>query len=157
MRVFRIERKKYLPDTLKGIGAALSEGFRWNSPLTFMVYTAESRALAMLEVSVHLDLSQDLPDDRLMVEIDIPDSVEVLQLASDNWPAEWNTHPPGRQTQLIGDNFVSQGAAAVLRVPSAIVSQEFNYLINPQHPEAREIRVITSAPFKFDSRLSSRQ
>jgi RES domain-containing protein len=80
MRVFRIERKKYLNTTLKGIGAALTEGYRWNSLNTYLVYTAESRALAILEVSVHLDLSEDLPADRYCVEIDIPGEVKILEL-----------------------------------------------------------------------------
>jgi len=73
MRVYRIEREKYLDTTLKGIGAALTEGYRWNSLNTYLVYTAASRALATLEVSVHLDLCEDLPADRYYVEIDIPD------------------------------------------------------------------------------------
>ena len=53
MLVYRIEREKYLTQTLKGIGAALAKGFRWNSLNTFMVHTAESRALALLEISIH--------------------------------------------------------------------------------------------------------
>ena len=75
MRVYRIEREKYLNTTLKGIGAALAEGYRWNSLHTFLVDTAESGALATLEVSVHLDLNEDLPSDRYYVEIDIPEGV----------------------------------------------------------------------------------
>ena len=71
MIVFRIEREKYLKTTLHGIGASLSIGFRWNSINTKLVYTAESRALATLEVAVHLDLSEDLPNDRYFVEIEI--------------------------------------------------------------------------------------
>ena len=76
MIVFRIERRKYLSATLMGIGASKSSGFRWNSLHNRMVYTAESRALATLEVAVHLDLNEDLPSDRMMVEIDIPDEVK---------------------------------------------------------------------------------
>lgn len=82
MRVFRVEREKYLSTTLNGIGAASSEGFRWNSLNTFLVYTAESRALATLEVSVHLDLSEDLPMDRYYVEIEIPDASKIRVLTT---------------------------------------------------------------------------
>lgn len=64
MKVFRIDRKKYLDSTLSGIGASRATGFRWNSLNTRLVYTAESRALAILEVAVHLDLAEDLPKDR---------------------------------------------------------------------------------------------
>jgi RES domain-containing protein len=80
MRVFRIEREKYLESTLKGIGAAMTDGYRWNSINTYLVYTADSRALATLEVSVHLDLSEDLPIDRFYVEIEIPDDIQILEL-----------------------------------------------------------------------------
>lgn len=69
MIVYRIEREKYLNTTLQGIGASMSEGYRWNSLNTRMVYTAESRALATLEVSAHLDLNEDLPIDRYYVVI----------------------------------------------------------------------------------------
>ncbi|WP_373522841.1 RES family NAD+ phosphorylase [Aquiflexum sp.] len=94
MRVYRIERKKYLETTLSGTGAALTEGFRWNSPNTYLVYTSASRALATLEVSVHLDLSEDLPTDRYYVEIEIPDQVDILELRSKDLPENWSAYPP---------------------------------------------------------------
>ena len=75
MKVYRIERGKYLDSTLSGIGASKSQGFRWNSLDTFLVYTSESRALASLEVTAHLDLTEDLPSDRFIVEIEIPEGV----------------------------------------------------------------------------------
>ena len=112
MRVFRIEREKYLPTTLEGVGAALSEGFRWNSLNTYLVYTAASRALALLEVSVHLDLSEDLPTDRYFVEIDIPDDTSMLEVDVDDLPPEWDAKPPLLETQYIGDDFVSGRSAA---------------------------------------------
>lgn len=153
MRVFRIERKKYLDTTLKGIGAALTEGFRWNSLNTFLVYTSESRALATLEVAVHLDLSEDLPMDRYYVEIEIPDSVEMLELRQEDLPEGWDAKPPSLESQYIGDDFVSQNSAAVLKVPSSIVPLSFNYLINPQHPDARKVSVIGKIPLIFDQRM----
>ena len=152
MRVYRIERKKYLDTTLKGIGAALTEGYRWNSLNTYLVYTAESRALAILEVSVHLDLSEDLPADRYYVEIDIPDKVEILELSTEDLPENWDAKPPILETQFIGDDFVKDNSAAVLKVPSCIVP-EFNYLINPNHPDAKMITVISKAPLAFDQRF----
>lgn len=153
MKVFRIEREKYLETTLKGIGAALTEGYRWNSLNTYLVYTAESRALATLEVSVHLDLSEDLPTDRYYVKIDIPDDITIFELKIEDLPDGWNSKPPILETQYIGDDFVKEKSAAVLKVPSSIVQQEFNYLINPNHPDAERIAVISASPFIFDSRL----
>lgn len=78
MKVFRIEREKYLSTTLKGIGAALSEGFRWNSANTNLVYTAESRALATLEIAVHLDLTSDLPTIAFMLNYLFPMKLKYL-------------------------------------------------------------------------------
>jgi RES domain-containing protein len=153
MRVYRIEREKYLDTTLLGIGAAKTEGYRWNSPNTYLVYTAESRALATLEVFVLLDLSEDLPTDRMYVEIDIPDEVEIMEIPIANLPFNWDARPPILETQLIGDDFVSQNSAAVLKVPSCIVPPEFNYLINPNHPDAKKIKVISVRNVVFDERM----
>jgi len=153
MRVYRIEREKHLETTLQGIGAALNDGYRWNSLNTFLVYTAESRALATLEVSVHLDLLEDLPTDRFYVEIEIPDDVEILELSIEQLPENWDSKPPILETQFIGDDFVFQKNAAVLKVPSAIVPPEFNYLINPNHPDAAKIKVVTTQKLNFDNRL----
>jgi len=155
MRVFRIEREKYLNKTLEGIGAALTEGYRWNSLNTYLVYTAESRALAILEVSVHLDLSEDLPTDRHYVEIEIPDEVSIIALNDDDLPEKWDEKPPILETQIIGDDFVRSNSAAVLKVRSSIVPPEFNYLINPNHPDSKKISVVSTIPLKFDKRIKS--
>lgn len=153
MRVYRIERKKYLKNTLKGIGAARTDGFRWNSLNTYLVYTSASRALATLEISVHLDLSEDLPIDRYYVTVDIPDTVEIVELHSNDLPEDWDAKPPILETQFIGDDFVDANEACVLKVPSSIVQAEFNYLINPNHPDASKIRVMSQKPVKFDERF----
>ncbi|WP_026711858.1 RES family NAD+ phosphorylase [Flavobacterium filum] len=156
MKVYRIEREKYLDKTLQGVGAALTEGYRWNSLNTYLVYTAESRALATLEVSVHLDFIEDLPTDRFYVEIEIPDEIEILELSIEQLPENWDSKPPILETQFIGDDFVSQKNAAVLKVPSAIVPPEFNYLINPNHPDSKKIKVISIQRLEFDSRFKQK-
>ena len=155
MIVYRIERHKYLKDALSGIGASLSEGARWNSFGTKLVYTAESRALAMLEVTVHLDLTSELPNDRLFVEIEIPDELAIVSLNKSQLPKNWNSKPPIHFSQIVGDNFVKMQQFPVLKVPSAIVEEEFNYLINPDHHDAQKIKIISSKPFNFDSRISN--
>lgn len=153
MKVFRIEREKYLEDTLKGIGARLQNDFRWNSFGTSLVYTADSRALATLEIAVHLDLSEDLPSDRYFVEIEIPDDLMILEVYPADLPKGWNAKPPTKITQLIGDEFMSQNEGAVLKVPSSIVPQEFNYLINPNHSDIEKIKVFKAEKMTFDRRL----
>ncbi|WP_439484324.1 RES family NAD+ phosphorylase [Cyclobacterium plantarum] len=153
MRVYRIEREKYLKSTLKGRGAALTDGFRWNSRNTYLVYTSASRALAILEVSVHLDLSEDLPSDRFYVEIDIPDEVKILELKKEDLPDDWDAKPPILETQFIGDDFVKDNEAAVMKVPSCVVPLEFNYLINPNHLDSKWITVVSKNQLTFDKRI----
>lgn len=130
----------------------MSEGYRWNSLNTRMVYTAESRALVTLEVSAHLCLNEDLPIDRYYVEIEIPDEITVLEVDIEDLPVDWDSKPPILITQSIGDDFVVYREAAILKVPSSIVPQEYNYLINPQHPDAKKIKVLSTTIMNFDLR-----
>lgn len=150
MRVFRLIRRKYGIE-LSGKGAAIS-GNRWNSKGTELIYTADSRALAMAEVAVHLSLSI-LPKDYMMVEINIPESVSVGSLSVEKLPMNWNSFPHLLDTQLVGDEFVSERRACVLKVPSAVVPGDFNFLINPLHPEFPQIEIVGQENFPFDSRL----
>ncbi|MCL6260121.1 RES family NAD+ phosphorylase [Aquiflexum sp. TKW24L] len=157
MIVYRIEREKYLETTLGGIGASKSDGFRWNSLNIRLVYTAESRALATLEVSVHLDLSEDLPNDRYYIEIEVPDEVLIQEVNLEDLPNGWDSQPPILVTQVIGDDFVNLKEAAILKVPCSIVPQEFNYLINPNHPDFSKIKVLGTSKMNFDARLKQEQ
>ncbi len=150
MKVFRLSRKKYATE-LSGKGAAKS-GNRWNSKGTEIIYTAESRALAMAEVMVHLSL-QMLPADYMMLEIEIPDEIGIKEIAIADLEEGWNSHPPRTHTQRIGDYFIRENEYIILRVPSAVVPGDFNYLINPYHTESKEIKIINSRPFPFDERL----
>jgi RES domain-containing protein len=150
MRVFRLLRKKY-PIELSGKGAAMS-GNRWNSRGTEIINCAESRALAMAEVAVHLSLAT-LPDDFVMEEIDIPASLTVESLSLAELPANCNSFPHQLYTQKIGDDFISQRKSCVLRVPSAVVPGDFNILINPQHPNFDSIRIVGQVDFPFDKRI----
>lgn len=153
MRVYRIEREKYLASTMSGIGASMTKGYRWNSLHTKLVYTSESRALATLEVSVHLDLSEDLPSDRYYVEIELPEDISIMEVKISDLPDDWDAKPPTITTQIIGDDFVLDNQAAVLKVPSSIVPREFNYLINPSHPDSKRIKVKSKTRMGFDPRF----
>ena len=131
----------------------MAKGYRWNSLHTKLVYTAESRALATLEVSVHLDLSQDLPLDRNYIEIEIPDDIVILEVNHEDLPTGWDDKPPTIITQIIGDDFVAQGEAAVLKVPTSIIPLESNFLINPNHQDSKKIKFKSTSPMVFDTRF----
>lgn len=150
MIVYRISQGKYKED-LSGTGAEMYGG-RWNNKGTKMLYTASSIALAMAEVTVHVDHSI-LPEDFYVIYIEIPDTqipkVTLKELSHFNW----NSHPPSFQTQEIGDKFIAANDFIALRVPSAVVPGEFNILVNPDHKAKSSIKVIDVQPFPFDKRL----
>lgn len=150
MRVFRLSRKKYAGD-LSGKGAAMF-GNRWNSKGVKMLYTAESRALAMAEVVVHLSLAT-LPDDYMMIEIEIPESIKIGVLKPQSLDINWNSNPPREHTQLLGDKFILSKKHCVLKVPSAVVKGDFNFLLNPNHPDIKKIKIIEITNFPFDERI----
>lgn len=150
MQVYRLMRARYGLQ-LSGAGAARGNA-RWNSKGTAIIYTAESRALAMAEVAVHLSLHS-LASDYLMATIDIPDDISLISLSESELPEQWNAWPHQEASRRIGDDFISQCKAAVLKVPSAVVRGDSNYLIHPAHEEFGRIRIVDSHPFKFDKRL----
>lgn len=145
-----LTRRKYA-GTLSGIGASL-RGARWNSVGVELIYTASNRALALAEVAVHVSVAT-LPDDFVMVTIDIPDDISVGPLDSEDLPPDWNIFPYTSKTQRMGDAFVSKNEHCLLCVPSAIVKGEYNLLINPHHPEFGGIHITHIEDFAIDRRL----
>ncbi|MGV3764220.1 RES family NAD+ phosphorylase [Parapedobacter sp.] len=150
MVVFRLVRAQFA-SSLSGKGAAL-RGARWNSVGVELIYTAGNRSLAMAEVAVHLTLAS-LPSDYLMMSIRIPDDVKITDLSVSDLPDNWNTFPHPLSTQRIGDAFVSDAKCAVLKIPSVVTRGDFNYLINPRHPDFSRMKVESLVKFPFDRRL----
>lgn len=150
MIVYRLCRKVYAND-LSGRGAELNGG-RWNAKGTAMIYTSASRALCMVEIMVHIPAGI-IPKDCCLVSISIPDEIDISGAGLKDLPENWNRNPIPASTQQIGNHFVSAQEALVLKVPSAIVNDEWNYLINPLHQEFKDVKIIAIDPFSFDSRL----
>lgn len=152
MKVFRLARLKYAK-SLSGKGAAKS-GNHWNSKGVEMIYTAESRALAMAEVLVHISLNQ-MPSDYKMLTIKIPDDIKIKNLKALELPISWNSHPPSIYSQQVGDAFIMANDFCVLKVPSVVVYGNFNYLINPYHKDFNRIKIKIVDDFPIDQRLRS--
>jgi RES domain-containing protein len=150
MKVFRLVREKYA-DTLSGFGAAL-KGARWNSAGIEMIYTASNRSLAMAEVAVHFTLAT-LPSDYLMITIGCPDDIQILEIKPDDLSEGWNDFPHGRHTQIMGDKFILENEYCLLKVPSVVTKGDFNFLINPRHPDFNKIKIEHAEPFPFDKRI----
>jgi len=148
MRVYRITSLSYADDPLSGIGAAIT-GARWNNKGVRMAYTAASRSLAILELLVHVG-RQSVPLDRVMVPIDIPDDATE---AIASLPSGWNALPYNAEVQAAGDRFVRDGRSLALRIPSAIVPEEFNVLVNPLHARRADVVVHPPGDLVWDVRL----
>ena len=150
MKVFRLAREKYATPLL-GKGAA-KYGARWNPVGVELIYTAQNRSLAMAEVAVHLTLAT-LPEDYVMVIIDIPDEIKLKQLTEANLPADWQEFPHPISTQDIGRDFVTENEYCVLIIPSVVTPGDFNVLINPNHKDFSKITITSIDKFPFDKRI----
>jgi RES domain-containing protein len=150
MEVYRIVKEKYAVP-LSGIGASLVGG-RWNSVGIEMIYTSQSRALAILEVLAHLPKTL-LPDDLVLLQIKIPESLPITKISKSKLPENWHQFPPLRSTKQKGDQFIKLGKTLLLQVPSALVKDEYNYLINPHHADFKKISIVKIEKFNLDNRL----
>ena len=146
----------YTADDLTGTGAKNSGG-RWNRAGVALVYTSGSAALACLETVVHIGAGA-LPLNRYLVRIDIPDEVFARRtlledLTPDSQRVGWDAEPAGRVSLDLGGAWVAAGDTAILEVPSVIIPEDSNFLINPAHPDATTITAIKLRRFQYDRRL----
>jgi RES domain-containing protein len=149
MIVFRLSKSRFSKD-LSGRGAELVGG-RWNSKGLPMLYTSSSRALCTAEIAVHCPLGI-VPFDYEIIEIEIPEtSIQIIQ--ENQLSGNWKQFPHQNFIKKIGDEFLKKNEFLVLKVPSAVVSGDFNYLINPFHATFSEVKIIKIEKFEFDKRL----
>jgi len=135
---------------LSGEGARRYGG-RWNSPGTAAVYLSENAALPVLEVLVHLDLRPDLiPADFVLMRVDLSRLIGALQDGVEDVPTLPSSMSDAR---ALGDDWLRAGRTPILRVPSAIIPECRNLILNPGHRSARELGKATIRPFAFDGRL----
>ena len=148
MRLFRIAEEQFARD-LTGEGARLYGG-GWNPKGIPMIYTAESVALAALEVLVRVAT----PKHYFRTIYDAPDSASMETVAVADLPSNWLLPYPNPHLIEFGKRWAREIRSLILQVPSAVVRGEgWNYLINPLHPEIATVAIIDSAPFAYDFRL----
>lgn len=150
MRVFRLAKKKFCND-LNGRGAEIMGG-RWNNKGTPLVYTSDSRALCTAEIAVRTPLGI-LPIDYWMIELDLPDSLKIFELKAIKLPKDWMSFPHSNSTQILGDKFVADQNFLIMKVPSAIVQGDSNYVLNPLHQDIKKVKIVKQVRFEFDGRL----
>ncbi len=150
LKVYRITHKKWA-DKLVASGYAA----RWNSHGFYVIYTAENRSLACLENLFHRNgFGSD--NDYFIMTINIPNTVVITKIETTELPAGWNL--PNENAHLLcrsfGDNWIKSQKSCCLIVPSAIIENEKNILINPNHKDFDKVKLSLSQPFSFDNRLS---
>ena len=146
---WRIVKASHADRAFTGEGAWHTGG-RWNSPGVSMVYASEHKSLAVLEILVHLDPQDALHQLTYRIEFD---EALVEHLSRDRLPAGWREEMPARAARELGNAWVRENRSAVLAVPSVIIPEELNYLLNPAHPGFKKISIGKPTPFTFDSRL----
>lgn len=148
---WRLLKSRHVAAALAGDGARRYGG-RWNARGTPIVYLGGSLSLAALELFVHLTAE----DARLAfsaIPVDIPDDLAIRSLAVEVLPPDWRQEPPPDSCKALGTAWAESGANAILRVPSVIVPNEHNYLLNPRHPDSQRLIIRPPKPFGFDDRM----
>lgn len=151
LRVWRVCKTEWAATAFDGEGAK-TYGGRWNSPGISIVYTASSLSLATLELLVHLGVKA-TPKPHTAIPADIPDDLEIDQVTVDELPHNWKDDPPPLMLASIVEQWIQSNKSAILKVPSAVIEEEWNYLLNPHHSEFNKILIGSAKPFQFDRRL----
>ena len=149
MVVWRLTLKKHI--ALDGEGARRYGG-RWNKPGTPVLYTSGTLSLAVLEYLVHVD-SDILPSSMVQAQATIPETLTVETIRPSDLPNDWKSPIIPVALQDRGTTWAKSAKSAVLKVPSAVIDMEWNYVINPLHPDFDQITWDTYVPFSFDPRL----
>lgn len=147
MLVYRLGSRRYPAND--GLGASLYGG-RWNQKGIPVIYAAASRALCALEVLAN---AYELAGDYVVTPIELPGDLAVVTVSIDDLPPGWNAVQPITKTAEIGTAWAERFESAVLVVPSAVIAEEQNYILNPGHSDFSRLRFLTSEPFYFDDRL----
>lgn len=149
MILWRLTRAAF--PKLDGEGARLHGG-RWNSEGVPVVYLSSSLSLAALEYLVHIDI-EDAPTDLIALKVEVPDTASAEEIEMESLPEDWFSVPDHAACVELGDAWIKRGDSLLLRVPSALIRVESNVLLNPNHADAATVRVLSSTPFAFDTRL----
>jgi RES domain-containing protein len=148
MIVYRLATALYKED-LSGTGAKLFGG-RWNSVGIPALYTTENISLAVLEILVRVD-KHTIPDSYHLIKINIPNSIIPAAISQEKLKKGWKDDIG--YTQWMGDEFIKSNEGILLKVPSAIVEEENNYLLNTNHKDFQKVKIQRVSAFHFDKRL----
>ncbi len=148
MIIYRLASGDYIQD-LSGTGSKLYGG-RWNMVGFHAIYSTENISLAILEILVHIKTYR-RPLDYHLLTISVPDSIKPVTISADKLKKNWKDDLS--YSQFMGSEFLKEQQSLVLKVPSAIVEQENNIILNPKHSDASKIKIVSTQLFEFDKRL----
>ncbi|MEO8960451.1 MAG: RES family NAD+ phosphorylase [Ginsengibacter sp.] len=149
MTVYRITNETYKND-ISGSGAALY-GSRWNSKGIYLLYTSQFISLSILESLVHLR-RKEIPSTQFLLHIEVPDEQAIAELSYKKIKKDWRQEID--YTQWLGDQFIENKQSLIFKVPSAIVQQENNFLLNPIHHDFKKVKIIAAELLELDKRLT---
>ena len=148
MIVYRLCIEQY-KDDLSGTGAKLFGG-RWNSIGIPVLYTTENISLAVLEILVRTDINH-IPLHYFLIKLDVPDSADSTVINKTKLKKEWKAD--AGYTQWIGNEFIKSNKTLILKLPSAIVDEEHNFILNTNHTDFKKVKATSLKKFSFDKRL----
>ncbi len=151
MRVWRLCHQRFATSAFDGEGARLYGG-RWNHKGLPVVYCSATLSLAVLEVLVHHRVAIP-PQDFVAVPAELPARLKITTLTAADLPADWQQDPAPASLQELGSDWLHKATTVALAVPSVLVPQEFNYLLNPQHKDFSHVVIGKPEKFPFDARL----
>jgi RES domain-containing protein len=149
LEAWRLVKGKHAATAFSGEGASKTGG-RWNSRGVPVVYASATRALAALETLVHLNPL--VRFDYKIIRVEFDESL-VERLKHSALPQNWKAEPPPMSTRRLGNEWARALRSAILAVPSVIVPDETNFVLNPAHPDFRKLAIGPAVAFAFDPRL----
>jgi len=152
MELYRITQEQYAND-LSGNGARLFGG-RWNSEGLFAIYTSSSRSLALLETLAHTPAKMLQEKKYQLVCFYLPDGIIPQEIDREKLTTGWDAPDTRPLTKRIGDRFLRSKTGLVLTVPSVLIPEENNFVLNPLQADIKKLKIISKRRIHFDSRLA---
>jgi RES domain-containing protein len=149
-RAWRLIKAEHADEAFTGEGARRGGG-RWNSKGVRIVYTSGSLSLATLEVMVHTHFYSALKN-YVCISIDF-EPILLHSITVEDLPANWKADPIPQSVKEVGNRWIKNQDSVILKVPSVIIPVEYNYLINPSHPDFEKVVIHLPQKFAFDLRL----
>lgn len=152
MEIYRITQREFAED-LTGNGARLFGG-RWNSEGFFALYTSSSRSLALLETLAHTPAKFFDIRVYLLIALFVPDNMLIQKISVKNLHQGWDAPDTRLFTKKMGDTFLSDKKNLMLKVPSVMMPEEINYVINPLHEDIKQLKIVDQRRIYFDKRIN---